>query len=144
MAQLGCGPSNNDNATSASDAGTGEELWATRHDEPATGPNRACDTAVIPDGDRAIVRWMQDTRRFKPSTMSRRFSVVVAGFYRTAVIDGVLDRSRAEHVRRRVVPPESPTLGDGRSTASSERPCCRHGVPATVPAGATVTASGIA
>ena len=27
-----------------------------------------------------FLRWMQDTRRFKPSTVSRRFSVV-AGFY---------------------------------------------------------------
>jgi hypothetical protein len=36
------------------------------------------------------IRWMQEVRRFKPSTVSRRFSVT-AGFYRTAVIDGVLD-----------------------------------------------------
>jgi integrase len=36
---------------------------------------------------------------------------VVAGCYRTAVIDGVLESSPAEHVRRPVVPPESPTLG---------------------------------
>lgn len=57
-----------------------------------------------------FLRWMQDTRRFKPSTVSRRFSVV-AGFYRTAVIDGVIDQSPAEHVRRPVVPAESPTLG---------------------------------
>jgi integrase len=35
----------------------------------------------------------------------------VAGFYRTCVIDGVLDHSPAEHVRRPIVPPESPTLG---------------------------------
>ena len=56
------------------------------------------------------VRWMQEVRRFKPSTVSRRFSVT-AGFYRTAVIDGVLDHSPAEHVRRPAVPPESPTLG---------------------------------
>ncbi len=35
----------------------------------------------------------------------------MAGFYRTAVIDGVLDHSLAEHVRRPSVPPESPTLG---------------------------------
>jgi len=41
------------------------------------------------------IRWMQEVRRFKPSTVSRRFSVT-AGFYRTAVIDGVLDRSPAE------------------------------------------------
>lgn len=56
------------------------------------------------------IRWMQEIRHFKPSTVSRRFSVA-AGFYRTAVIDGVLDHSPAEHVRRPAVPPESPTLG---------------------------------
>ena len=49
-------------------------------------------------------------RRFKPSTVSRRFSVT-AGFYRTCVIDGLLEHSPAEHVRRPSVPPESPTLG---------------------------------
>jgi integrase/recombinase XerD len=56
------------------------------------------------------LRWMQEIRRFKPSTISRRFSVV-AGFYRTCVIDGVLEHSPAEHVRRPTVPAESPTLG---------------------------------
>jgi integrase/recombinase XerD len=56
------------------------------------------------------VRWMQEVRRFKPSTVSRRFSVA-AGFYRTCVIDGLLEHSPAEHVRRPSVPPESPTLG---------------------------------
>jgi integrase/recombinase XerD len=56
------------------------------------------------------IRWMQEVRRFKPSTVSRRFSVV-AGFYRTCVIDGLLEHSPAEHVRRPSVPPESPTLG---------------------------------
>ena len=49
-------------------------------------------------------------RRFKPSTVSRRFSVA-AGFYRTCVLDGVLPHSPAEHVRRPAVPAESPTLG---------------------------------
>ena len=56
------------------------------------------------------LRWMQEIRRFKPSTVSRRFSVA-AGFYRTCVIDGVLEHSPAEHVRRPTVPAESPTLG---------------------------------
>jgi len=56
------------------------------------------------------LRWMQEIRRFKPSTVSRRFSVT-AGFYRTCVIDGLLDHSPAEHVRRPSVPAESPTLG---------------------------------
>jgi hydrogenase nickel insertion protein HypA len=53
---------------------------------------------------------MQEVRRFKPSTVSRRISIV-AGFFRTCVIDGVLPTSPAEHVRRPNVPPESPTLG---------------------------------
>src|SRR5579864_1563998 len=56
------------------------------------------------------IRWMQEIRRFKPSTVSRRFSIA-AGFYRTCVIDGLLEYSPAEHVRRPSVPPESPTLG---------------------------------
>ena len=56
------------------------------------------------------IRWMQEIRQFKPSTIARRFSVA-AGFYRTCVIDGVLERSPAEHVRRPTVPAESPTLG---------------------------------
>ncbi|MGW5416923.1 tyrosine-type recombinase/integrase [Actinomadura geliboluensis] len=56
------------------------------------------------------VRWLQEVRRFRPSTVSRRLSVV-AGFYRTCVIDGILEHSPADHVRRPNVPPESPTLG---------------------------------
>jgi integrase/recombinase XerD len=56
------------------------------------------------------IRWMQEICRFKPSTVSRRFSVT-AGFYRTCVLDGILERSPAEHVRRPAVPAESPTLG---------------------------------
>jgi hypothetical protein len=36
---------------------------------------------------------------------------VVTGFYRTCVIDGVLDHLPAEYVRRPTVPAESPTLG---------------------------------
>ncbi|MEU6586536.1 tyrosine-type recombinase/integrase [Nocardia sp. NPDC046763] len=47
---------------------------------------------------------------FQPATVARRLSVV-AGFYRTCVIDGVLDRSPAEYVRRPRVSNESPTLG---------------------------------
>ena len=37
---------------------------------------------------------MQEIRRFKPSTVSRRFSVV-AGFYRTCVTDDLLEHSPA-------------------------------------------------
>jgi integrase len=56
------------------------------------------------------IRWMQEIRRLQPATVSRRVSVV-AGFYRTCVIDGVLDASPAEHIRRPRVSTESPTLG---------------------------------
>jgi integrase/recombinase XerD len=57
-----------------------------------------------------FVRWLQEIRRLKPSTVSRRLSMVI-GFYRTCVIDAVLEHSPAEYVRRPTVPPESPTLG---------------------------------
>jgi integrase/recombinase XerD len=56
------------------------------------------------------VRWLQELRRYRSSTVSRRMSVV-AGFYRTCVIDGVLEHSPAEYERRPTVPAESPTLG---------------------------------
>jgi integrase/recombinase XerD len=58
------------------------------------------------------VRWPQDVRRYQPSTLSRRLSVVV-GFYRVCVIDQILPYSRVDCVRRPLVPPESPTLGLG-------------------------------
>jgi site-specific recombinase XerD len=53
---------------------------------------------------------MQEIRGFKPSTVSRRFSVA-AGCHRTCVVDGVLEHSPAGHVRCPTVPAESPTLG---------------------------------
>jgi integrase/recombinase XerD len=55
------------------------------------------------------IRWMQEIRRFKPSTVSRRFPVA-AGFYRTCALDGVLPHSPAEHVRR----PSVPAVADDR------------------------------
>ena len=56
------------------------------------------------------LRWMQEVRGFQPSTVSRRLSVL-AGFYRTCVIDAVLEHSPAEYVRRPHVSADSPTLG---------------------------------
>jgi site-specific recombinase XerD len=56
------------------------------------------------------LRWLQEIRHFRPSTVSRRLSVL-ATFYRTCVIDQILDHSPAEFVRRPHVPLESPTLG---------------------------------
>jgi len=55
------------------------------------------------------VRWLHEVRRYGPSAVSHRVSVVT-GFYRTCVIDGVLEHSAADYVRRPNVPAESPTL----------------------------------
>jgi site-specific recombinase XerD len=41
------------------------------------------------------VRWLQEIRRYQPSTVSRRLSVVV-GFYRVCVIDQILAHSPAD------------------------------------------------
>jgi len=48
-----------------------------------------CGSPRLPTwpGSRARPGIRQEIRRYKPSTVSRRFSVV-AGFYRTALIDG--------------------------------------------------------
>ncbi len=56
------------------------------------------------------VRWMEEERGYAPATTARRLSTVV-GFYRFAAIDGYLDRSPAEYVRRPHVPEESQALG---------------------------------
>jgi integrase len=85
------------------------------------------------------VRWLQEVRQYRPSTVSRRMSVV-AGFYRTCVIDAVLQHSPAEYVRRPNVPTESPTLGLTHlqfeallSTAKqSTNPCTSHSSPCSV------------
>jgi integrase/recombinase XerD len=58
------------------------------------------------------VRWLQEIRRYQPSTVSRRLSVVV-GFYRVCVIDQILVHSPADYVRRPPMPTDSPTLGLG-------------------------------
>jgi integrase/recombinase XerD len=78
--------------------------WCTDHDlDPLA--------AVRVDIERYL-RWLQDVRRYQPSTVSRRLSVVV-GFYRVCVIDQILPHSPADYVRRPTVPAESPTLGLG-------------------------------
>lgn len=53
------------------------------------------------------IRWMQEIRRFKPSTVSRRMSIV-AGFYRTAVIDGLLEHSQPSTSADPPSPPNHP------------------------------------
>jgi hypothetical protein len=62
------------------------------------------------------IRWMQEIRRFRSSTVSRRFSVT-AGFYRTCVLDGVLPHSPVEHVRPGIGEPVRLRAG-GRAPAA--------------------------
>jgi integrase/recombinase XerD len=76
--------------------------WCEQHDLDPLGATRP--------HIELFVRWLQEVRRHRPSTVSRRMSVV-AGLYRTCVIDGVLEHSPAESVRRPNVPAECPTLG---------------------------------
>jgi site-specific recombinase XerD len=76
--------------------------WCQQHELDPLGLRRS-DVELF-------VRWLEEVRRFKPSTVSRRLSVVTC-FYRTCVIDTVLESSPAAYVRRPPVPAESPTLG---------------------------------
>lgn len=56
------------------------------------------------------LRWLQECAGTDPPRSRDRMSVV-AGLYRTRVIDSVLERSPAEYVRRPNVPTRVPTLG---------------------------------
>ena len=73
---------------------------------------------------------MQETRRFRPSAVSRRFSVV-AGFYRTCALDGVLSHSPAEHVRRPSATPPLPTSFDVGADLRDVQLAARHADPRT-------------
>ncbi len=56
------------------------------------------------------VRWLEEDRHLAPATVARRLSTVI-GFYRCLVIDGHLDKSPAQYVRRPRVSPDSQALG---------------------------------
>jgi integrase/recombinase XerD len=90
---------------------------------PATTPSPTCAASWSGALNATWTHWLPAARTWSctsggcrrsagssPPWVSRRFSVT-AGFYRTCVIDGLLDHSPAEHVRRPSVPAESPTLG---------------------------------
>ena len=70
------------------------------------------------------VRWMQEIRRLKPSTRSRRMSIV-AGFYRTAVIDGLIERPprhpRPRQGQQTVLVPLPPAVGRALDQAIGDR-----------------------
>jgi hypothetical protein len=60
---------------------------------------RGVDPLAAQRAHPGYVQWCQDVRRFKPSTVSRRTSVV-CGFYQTCVLDGMLEHSPAQRLRR--------------------------------------------
>jgi hypothetical protein len=72
-------------AHAASDLRVFLSWCATRHLDPLTLHRAHLEL---------YVRWLQETRHFMPVTVSRRVSVL-AEFYRTAVIDAVLEQSPA-------------------------------------------------
>ena len=74
------------------------------------------------------LRWMQEVRQFNPSTVSRRFSVT-AGFYRTCVIDEVLEHSPAG------APPSCGVLpvADARVHTPAIRSLAHYGPPVRQP-----------
>jgi hypothetical protein len=75
------------------------------------------------------VRWCQEVRRFKPSTVPRRTSVV-CGFYRTCVIDGLLEHSPAQWLRRPTVPAG---VTHPRTDPPAVRGAAEHGTPLDQP-----------
>lgn len=56
------------------------------------------------------VRWLEEDRHLAPATVARRLSTVI-GFYRFMVIDGRLEKSPADYVRRPRVSADSQALG---------------------------------
>jgi site-specific recombinase XerD len=74
------------------------------------------------------VRWMEEERGYAPATTARRLSTV-AGFYRFAAIDGYIERSPAEYVRRPRVPEESQVLGLDRMQLGALVAVARAGTP---------------
>jgi integrase/recombinase XerD len=70
-------------------------------------------------------RTMEEQQHLMPATVSRRLSTV-AGFYRFAVIDGHLQHSPAEHVRRPKLDYESTTLGLDRMKLGAFLAQLRH------------------
>jgi hypothetical protein len=73
------------------------------------------------------IRWMQEVRRFKPSTVSRRFSVA-AGFYKTCVVDGLLEHSPACAVIKTRVAAVPFSYDDRVTTSPVRRVVLRNGV----------------
>jgi hypothetical protein len=78
-------------------------------------------------------RWLQEIRRFRPSTVSRRLSVV-AGFYRICVIDGCWSNRPPT---MSAVPTSHPSRRLSSCRICSSRHCCpRHAslpIPTTSP-----------
>ena len=70
-----------------------------------------------------IELWARDMedRGLARATIGRRLSTI-AGFYRFAVIDGTIEHSPAEHVRRPKIDTESATLGLDRMELRLHRP----------------------
>jgi site-specific recombinase XerD len=76
------------------------------------------DVFAVRRGHLELWARMQEDAGLAASTISRRLSTV-AGFYRFAAIDGVIEHSPAEYVRRPKIDTESATLGLDRMELSA-------------------------
>jgi hypothetical protein len=76
------------------------------------------DVFAIRRGHLELWARMQEDGGLAPATISRRLSTV-AGFYRFAAIDGVIEHSPAEYVRRPKIDTQSATLGLDRMELSA-------------------------
>ena len=97
--------------------------WPASRAPPVSTPNPTCAATWPGAPSAAWTRWPPSARIWSCTSGGCRRSAgsspppcpggsrSTAGFYRTCVIDGVLEHSPAEHVRRPAVPAESPTLG---------------------------------
>ena len=80
---------------------------------------------VGPNRDRTLCAVVTGVRRYQPSTVARRLSVVV-GFHRVCVIDQIPAPSPADYVRRPPLPTESPTLELGHLRPRTHPHMLRH------------------
>src|SRR6516162_5472835 len=76
------------------------------------------DVFTVRRGHLELWARMQEDAGLAASTISRRLSTV-AGFYRFAALDGVIEHSPAEYVRRPKIGSESATLGLDRMELSA-------------------------
>src|SRR4051812_1728573 len=102
-------------------------LRRSEHDDPPCAERRLEPLAVRCAHVEMYVRWLQEDRPFRTLTVSRRLSAV-AGFHRTCVIDGLLERSLATTSAAPTSHTKSPALGASHLQFEALLPAARASV----------------